>query len=236
MIGGKSTRRTSVRLPQERRIADIMAAARIVIAEKGYENALMSEIAERAGIVEGTLYRYFENKRDLLSKVTDDWFEEVLSTDAVLPSIRGTWHRLRHLIWRALSTIRRQPALSRYVLLEVRRDPDYRSTHLFVLNRRFTAEVSELCDAAIKAGEFRKDVSVSLLRDMVFGCIEHSTWKFLRDEGDFSIDVVADGIATVVYRGMAAEHPDSLRNLDDIAARFEKAASRLEGLIHSVKK
>jgi AcrR family transcriptional regulator len=219
-----------VRLPQERRVADIMAAARQVIAERGYENALMSEIADRAGIVEGTLYRYFDNKRDLLTRVVDDWFEEVLSSDSNLTSIRGTWNRLRHLVWRALQAIRSQPALSRYMLLEIRRDPDYRHTRSFKLNRRFTAEVSEVFESAIASGEFRSDVSPALLRDMVFGCIEHSTWKFLRGEGDFAIDEVADGIATVIMRGMTAETVPPPGRLEEVAARLEKATVDLERL------
>jgi AcrR family transcriptional regulator len=227
----KNARRASVRLPQEKRVADILAAARRVIAEKGYENALMSEIAEQAGIVEGSLYRYFENKRDLLTRVVDDWFEEVLSTDSGLSSIRGTWNRLRHLTWRSLSAIRSQPALSRYMLLEIRRDPDYRHTRSFKLNRRFTAEVSEVLESAIASGEFRGDVSISLLRDMIFGCIEHSTWKFLRGEGDFDLDAVADGIATVIIHGMTAQNPVQVSSLDQIAVRLEKAASAMESFV-----
>jgi AcrR family transcriptional regulator len=212
-----------------------MAAARQVIAERGYENALMSEIADRAGIVEGTLYRYFENKRDLLTKVVDDWFEEVLSSDSNLTSIRGTWNRLRHLTWRALQAIRSQPALSRYMLLEIRRDPDYRHTRSFKLNRRFTAEVSEVFESAVASGEFRSDVSPALLRDMVFGCIEHSTWKFLRGEGDFAIDEVADGIATVIMRGMTAETDPAPGRLQEVAARLEKATVDLERLAARAK-
>ena len=230
----RALRRPSVRLPQEKRVADIMAATRQVLAEKGYENALMSEIAERAGIVEGTLYRFFENKRDLLTKVVDDWFEEVLSVDSGVASIRGTWNKVRHLTWRALSAVRNQPALSRYMLLEIRRDPDYRGTRSFELNRRFTAEFSEVFNEAIASGEFRADVSVSLLRDMVFGCIEHSTWKFLRGEGDFSLDEVSDGIATLVVRGMTAEPPRATavsEQLDAIASRLEKTAAGMEALL-----
>jgi AcrR family transcriptional regulator len=237
----KPQRRTSVRLSQERRIADIMAAARAVIAEKGYENALMSEIAERAGIVEGSLYRYFENRRDLLIKVADDWFEEVLATDSGVASIHGTSNKLRHLIWRALATIRSQPALSRFMLLELRPDPNYRASRSFLLNRRFTAEVSQICADAIRAGEFREDVSVSLLRDMIFGCIEHATWKFLRGEGDFSADEVADGIATVIYRGMAtgstpAPALQSQGELPALVQRLEKTAATLEELLDPVRK
>jgi TetR/AcrR family fatty acid metabolism transcriptional regulator len=203
----KPQRRTSVRLSQERRVSDIMAAARAVIAEKGYENALMSDIAERAGIVEGSLYRYFDNRRDLLIKVADDWFEEVLATDSGVASVHGTSNKLRHLIWRALATIRSQPALSRFMLLEVRPDPNYRASRSFKLNRRFTAEVSQICADAIRNGEFRDDVSASLVRDMIFGGIEHATWKYLRGEGDFSADEVADGIAAVIFRGMSTGSP-----------------------------
>jgi TetR/AcrR family transcriptional regulator, fatty acid metabolism regulator protein len=232
-VESKALRRPSVRLPQEKRVADIMAAARQVLAEKGYENALMSDIAERAGIVEGSLYRYFDNKRDLLTKVADDWFEEVLSTDSGVASIRGTWNKVRHLTWRALSAVRNQPALSRYMLLEIRRDPDYRNTRSFSLNRRFTGEFTEVFEEAIASGEFRRDVSVPLLRDMVFGCIEHSTWKFLRGEGDFSLEEVSDGIANLVVRGMTAESAPAVATLqlNAVAARLEKAASDLEVLL-----
>jgi TetR/AcrR family transcriptional regulator, fatty acid metabolism regulator protein len=77
-------------------------------------------------------------------------------------------------------------------------------------------------------------VSVSLLRDMVFGCIEHSTWKFLRGEGDFSLDELSDGIATLVVRGMTAEPPRATavgEQLDAIASRLEKTAAGLEALL-----
>ncbi|MCB1475763.1 MAG: TetR/AcrR family transcriptional regulator [Rhodobiaceae bacterium] len=218
----------TVRLPQEQRVSDIMAAARQVISEKGYENTLMSEIAERAGVVEGTLYRYFDSKRDLMTKVADAWFEEVLESDTELPRIQGTRERLRYLIWRALMSIRRQPAMSRFMLLEVRQNPDYRHTRSFELNKRMTAEISLLCGQAIERGEFRRDVSVPILRDLIFGCIEHRTWSFLRGEGDFDIDEVADGIANVIYRGMAAVDRASKSEIENVVERLEKVAEKLE--------
>ncbi len=208
-------------------MADILAAARVVIAEKGYENTVLSDIARRAGVVEGTLYRYFTNKQELLIRVAEDWFREQLTGDLAVASIRGTWNKLRHLVWHALQVVRRHPALSRFVLTEVRPNPNYRSTELFNLNRRFTAEIRGVCEAAIASGEFRDDVSPAMLRDMVFGCIEHRTWAFLRGEGDFAIDEVADGIANVIYRGMLAQ-PSKELDLQRIVQRLEKVAATLE--------
>ena len=51
------------------RRAEILAAAREVFSVKPFESASVSEIAGRAGCVEGTLYTYFRNKRDLFDSV-----------------------------------------------------------------------------------------------------------------------------------------------------------------------
>ncbi len=86
--------------------------------------------------------------------------------------------------------------------MELRPDPEYRSMHLYQLNRQFTNRIRNALTAAIASGDLRSDVPVDLLRDMIFGSIEHQTWAFLRDEGDFDVEAAADGIMTVIWRGM----------------------------------
>jgi AcrR family transcriptional regulator len=49
-----------------RRRAEILEAAAGVFARRGYANATVAEIAEAADLAEGTLYNYFENKREIL--------------------------------------------------------------------------------------------------------------------------------------------------------------------------
>jgi TetR/AcrR family transcriptional regulator, fatty acid metabolism regulator protein len=197
-------RRPATRLPRERRVSEIMEAARAVFEEHGYHAAPLSEIAERAGVVEGTIYRYFDNKRDLLVRVLEQWFEELLAENADLASISDTRERLRTLVWRHLTSIRRQPALSRLMFMEIRPDPGYRATRLHDLNRAYTHQLTELVRAGVSAGEFAADVPATLARDMLYGCIEHHTWAFLRGEGDFSVDAAADAITALVHRGLGA--------------------------------
>jgi TetR/AcrR family fatty acid metabolism transcriptional regulator len=227
-MASKAQLRSVTRLPASRRSAEIIAAARVVIAARGYEATSMLAVAQHAGVVEGTLYRFFKTKEELMLRVAEEWLEELLNEDLSLASICGTWNRLRHLIWRVLHLMRTQPVVSRFVLIEMRPLPAYRSTNLFKLTRRFTADVREVCAEAIQSGEFRSDVSPSLLRDMIFGCIEHQTWSFLRHEGDFNVDKVADSIAHVVYRGMAAEAVPADDRLERAINRLEKAAAKLE--------
>lgn len=103
----------------------------------------------------------------------------------------------------AVEVVRREPTLTRYILNELRPDPDFRATSIFRLNQRFTGVVSQVLRDAVARGDLRDDVGIDLLRDLIFGAIEHQAWAYLRGEGDFSIDRTTDGITTVLYRGMA---------------------------------
>ena len=47
----------------------IIEAAVVVIAENGYHQAQVSKIARQAGVADGTIYLYFENKEDILISV-----------------------------------------------------------------------------------------------------------------------------------------------------------------------
>src|SRR5439155_13769512 len=103
---------------------------------------------------------------------------------------------------------------------------------IFEINRRFTESVAEVLREGVRSGEMRGDVPIPLLRDMIFGCIEHQTWAVLRGEGDFSVDDVTEGIITVVYRGMRAPTGTAGQSpaeaLGDTAQRLERVAARLE--------
>ena len=53
----------------EARRKQILDAAVQVFARKGFHRATIREIARTAGIAEGTIYNYFENKNDLLTAI-----------------------------------------------------------------------------------------------------------------------------------------------------------------------
>ncbi len=52
-------------MAEARRIQILVGAAQ-VFSEKGFHKATTKEIAKAAGVSEGTIYNYFDNKRDLL--------------------------------------------------------------------------------------------------------------------------------------------------------------------------
>lgn len=232
MSQSASGRRQVSRLSRERRVADIMKAAREVFSEKGYDEALLSDIAERADVVEGSIYRYFENKRDLLVKVIEHWYKMMLSDyDRQLSGISGTRNRLRFMIWRHLTTVHENPALCHLMFQILRTGSDYSKTAVYGLNRKYTRHTLDIVRKGIADGELRSNISLRLVRDMIYGCVEHRTWAYLRGEGSFDPDQTADAVVDLVLGGLQARTDSVVVSHNAaVALRFERAVERLEAM------
>ncbi|WP_068744999.1 TetR/AcrR family transcriptional regulator [Tsukamurella pseudospumae] len=63
----------------ERRRDELTDAAFAVFAELGYEQSSVADIAKRAGMGQGTLYRYVDGKRELLDLVFDRSVDELMT-------------------------------------------------------------------------------------------------------------------------------------------------------------
>lgn len=59
------------------RRAEILAAARKVFGEHGYEGATLDEVAREAEFAKGTIYSYFDSKADLFAALAEYEFDEV---------------------------------------------------------------------------------------------------------------------------------------------------------------
>jgi AcrR family transcriptional regulator len=56
------------RLTADERRTQIFAASTEILASKGYANATLTEIAERAGVAKGLLWHYFADRDDLMAQ------------------------------------------------------------------------------------------------------------------------------------------------------------------------
>lgn len=90
------------RLPAEERRQQILDAAIGVFARMGYHGAGTSDIAAAAGIGEPTIYRYFQNKRDLYieavryvrEQITEHWEGIIEGSTSARDALRsiGRWY------------------------------------------------------------------------------------------------------------------------------------------------
>jgi AcrR family transcriptional regulator len=223
----RAPRRAAPRRARGERVDEILDAARQVFCDKGFEAAAVAEIAARIGVVEGTVYKYFETKRALLVAVLERWYEDMFGDYArELAAVAGARPRLRLLIWRHLRSVREHPALCRLMFREVRSEADYPGSPLHAMNRRYTGFLTGVLEAGVAAGEFRADLPVSLLRDLVYGGIEHHAWNWLCGRGTLDIDRVAADLDRVLCEGI--EPRPAAADLGRETARLSRLVNRME--------
>lgn len=205
----RATRRVAAaRQPRGERMDGILDAAQAVFCEKGYEDTAVSAIAARLGVAEGTVFKYFPTKRALLVRVLERWYERMaLDYSADLAGVEGARARLRLLLWRHLRSLRDNPQLCRLMFREVRAGADYRGSRLHALNRTYAGLLTAVVEDGMRAREFRAGLPVLLVRDMIYGGIEHHTWNYLAGRGKLDVDGITGGLMSVLDHGIAAGPP-----------------------------
>jgi AcrR family transcriptional regulator len=217
-------KKQSSRLTREERVSEILRAAREAFRESGYEGTTVAAIAARLGVVEGLIYKHFDSKRALLNRVLEQWYEGLYEDYAHnLSGIRGYRQQLRYLIWRHVRTLGDDPQTCRLVLKEVRAEPNYLDSKLHHMNRRYTQLLVDVLQNGIQHDEFRRDLPLPLVRDMVYGCVEHHLWGFLYGQSRLDPDRLADQITELLCGGILARAPAV-----GLAAQTERLATLVD--------
>lgn len=98
------------------RRGDIMQSALELIAEQGFHRTPMAEIAEKAGVAAGTIYRYFESKDILITELHRALEEEIMAVlQEGYPSERPLRERFLYLIRELLRYLVTNPLHFRYM-------------------------------------------------------------------------------------------------------------------------
>ena len=223
------------RQPKSVRESDILAAAHEIFSVKGYEKAAMSEIAKGAGVAEGTIYKHFSNKQDLLAGVFSGFYKTLIeNTQSSLLGIKGIENQLRVLITRHINTFFEDTGLCRLLLQEVRPLNNYPHSQMHQLTRQYSEILLKVIEEGITNREIIASVSAKTVRDMVFGSLEHAGWNVLNSQkAHFDAEQLTEDIITIILKGLMILEKVPLERaiLDKVPDKFENNLTRLEQLI-----
>ncbi len=151
------------RADARRNYEKVLAAAREAFAEGG-ESTALEEIARRAGVGIGTLYRHFPNRQALLEALYVDEVEEVCRSAAALEGA-DPWEALSGWFERFIAYMGTKRALAAELLNYLDQDAP-----LFQVCRTSMFEAGEpLLKRAQEAGVVRPDVNIGEVIQMVVG-------------------------------------------------------------------
>lgn len=199
-------RRSPVGPKAEQRVRDILRVGREVFAERGYERATTTEIAQRLAISEATVFTYFRGKRELCMRVIQDWYDEIIDAiEAGLPREKPVREQLEFVVLTHLRLFLIQgTGLCALVLSEGRTKGQDLGEGFVELQRRYTAPLMDLLARGQEAGEVRRDIPLRLLRSLVFGPMEHMLWDVVVAGRQIDVEASARDLVSLLWPALQA--------------------------------
>jgi len=186
----------------------IIQAAIEVFSKKGFQAAGISEIAQRAGVADGTIYQYFKNKEDLFFSIPTEKTNEFRSkVELHLKGISGALNKIRKFVWYFLYFFKTNPEYGRLLMLEMRVNKSFVKTETYDFLKQSVSSVLEIIEEGQKEGVIRKDVDIYLLRHLILGILEHMVTRWLLKETKYDLLEHHQEVSRLLIEGLRLAPP-----------------------------
>ncbi|MEW6188440.1 MAG: TetR/AcrR family transcriptional regulator [Thermodesulfobacteriota bacterium] len=151
----------------------IFDAALKVIKEKGFHQARISDIAERAGVSYGLVYHYFKNKQALFDEIFGQWAASLDQfLDGIIASDETFQRKLRILIHYFLDTYQQKPDLIHFFITQISRSSSNLTETRLDHFRKFFILIENILLQGQKQKILRSDFEARYLTYIFLGAME----------------------------------------------------------------
>ncbi|QQZ10660.1 TetR/AcrR family transcriptional regulator [Heyndrickxia vini] len=183
----------------------IIDAAVIVIAENGYHQAQVSKIAKQAGVADGTIYLYFKNKEDILISLFQEkmgmFIEKI---DEEIAGKQTAAEKLLVMVESHFKILSDDHQLAIVTQLELRQSNKELRLKINEVLKGYLKLVDKIIDHGIETGEFKKDIEVRLVRQMIFGTIDETVTTWVMNEEKYDLVSLAPAVQQLLINGFGA--------------------------------
>lgn len=187
----------------------ILDAAVKVFAAEGFYNAKVSQIAQAAGVADGTIYLYFKSKDDLLIQLFEDRMERVNATlREALATTDSAAIRLKRVVRLHLELVEANRDMAEVISVELRQSSKFIREYA---NPKFAEFLRTIAGAVVegqRAGELRSDIDPYIFARSLFGALDEIAvaWLVKHPGSKASIDLprAAEHVGNLFIDGLRA--------------------------------
>lgn len=179
---------------------ELLAAAAVLFAERGYRAVAIDDIAESVGSAKSVIYYYFKSKNEILwkifTKIYDSYFEMVSSALGLNLGPRET---LRQIIINHAVKVTQQTSWTAIYFREERELDEQQRELITMRKRKYDAAIEEVYRKGVQEGVFR-DMPPHIVVSGIMGmCNWLYTW--FREGGAYTTSEVAECYASLLSEG-----------------------------------
>ncbi len=182
----------------------IIAAAVKVFAEKGFCNSKVRDVAQQAGIADGTIYIYFKSKDDLLISLFETKMDHIYShfVERLRP-LKNPVEKLKVFLETYFNMIREDRELAEVFQVELRQSSKFLKDYH---NQKFIDYLNIIGDVINEAkmqGFFRDELNTNFLKVFIFGAIDEMARQWILDREDkLDINLMAREAYDMILKGL----------------------------------
>jgi TetR/AcrR family fatty acid metabolism transcriptional regulator len=182
----------------------ILEAAVRVFAKNGFYATRVSDVAQAAGVADGTIYLYFKSKDELLLSLFEDRVEKLLSyMRDELPKLNGAQAKLRRIIELQLGLLEGERDLAEVLTVILRQSTKLLKEYAAPKFTAYLEAIAAVVSEGQAAGHFRRDVPPLLVARATWGALDGiaMTWALGHAERG-SLMRAAKQLADITLRGL----------------------------------
>lgn len=194
----------------------ILTAAIKVFADRGFSQSTIAQIAQEAGVADGTIYLYFKNKDDILVQFYERMTEHV--SECFFKAIaegRTAIEKLHNLVRAHLELFQSQADGAIVYQSETHLQWRLVQEPTRQMSRMYREVISKLVEQGQQEGTIRPDLYVGLVKRLINGAVEEviNTWIHTGMDHDLAsmaeplVDLFINGIGTDLGAREVDERP-----------------------------
>lgn len=136
--------------------ARILKAAKKLFARRGYDGTTTRDLAQEAGVAEGTIFRHFENKKAILIEVTTQGWVEILTDLLTELSEMASYKAIAQVMRKRMLNLHQNADLLRVCFMEAQFHPDLQEQIQSEVIVKMTDVAEAFFETAMDQGIYRR--------------------------------------------------------------------------------
>jgi AcrR family transcriptional regulator len=203
----------SNRLPQQTETETrtrILKAALKLFAKQGYDGTTTRDLAEKAGVAEGTLFRHFTNKKAILIEVATQGWIEILTDLLTELSEMGSYKAIAQVMRKRMLNMHQNVDLFKVCFMEAQFHPDLRDRIQSEVVDKMTDVAEAFFQTAMDQGIYRP-MNPRMVARVFLGMFTIAGFSqdtiMAPGSSPNEMKEMAEGIADIFLNGVLAEKP-----------------------------
>ncbi|MEA5582111.1 TetR/AcrR family transcriptional regulator [Nodularia harveyana UHCC-0300] len=186
----------------------ILQAAQKLFASKGFDGTTTRDLAQAAGVAEGTLFRYFPNKKSILVEVATSGWVEILTDLLTELSEMGSYKAIAQVMRRRMWNLHKNVDLMKVCFMEVQFHPDLRDRIQEEVIDKMTDVAEAFFQSAMDKGIYRQ-TDAKLVAKVFLGMFAIAGFSnntlMAPDASPQEMQQMAEGLADIFLNGVLAK-------------------------------